>query len=46
MSSIYDALLKAGKKNETVSALGLSSQGISLEWKIVMIVLGFFLYSL
>ena len=40
MSSIYDALLKAGKKNDTVSALGLSSQGISLEWKIVMIVLG------
>ena len=40
MSSVYDALIKAGKKNETISALSLSWQGISLEWKIMILVLG------
>ena len=40
MSSVYDALIKAGKKNETISSLSLSLQGISLEWKIMILVLG------
>src|SRR5688572_20676679 len=40
MSSVYDALIKAGKKNETISALNLSLQGISLEWKMMLLVLG------
>src|SRR5262245_54999658 len=42
MSSVYDALLKARKKNETIIALSLSWQGISLEWKIIISVLGLF----
>jgi hypothetical protein len=42
MSSVYDALIKAGKKNETINALSLSWQGISLEWKIIISVLGLF----
>ena len=40
MSSVYDALTKAGKKNETISALSLSLRGISIEWKIMILVLG------
>ncbi|MEX0802063.1 MAG: hypothetical protein WD688_01900 [Candidatus Binatia bacterium] len=40
MSSVYDALIKAGKKAETISALSLSWQGISVEWKIMSVVLG------
>jgi sensor histidine kinase regulating citrate/malate metabolism len=40
MSSVYDALRKAGKRNETMSALSFSRQGISLEWKIVLFVVG------
>src|SRR5262249_34445704 len=40
MSSVYDALIKAGKKNETIGSLSLSLQGISLEWKIMIPVLG------
>ena len=40
MSSVYDALIKAGKRNETISALSLSWQGIRLEWKIMILVLG------
>jgi hypothetical protein len=40
MSSVYDALIKAGKRNETISALSLSWQGIGLEWKIMILVLG------
>jgi len=40
MSSVYDALIKAGKRNETISALSLSWQGISLEWKIMVLALG------
>lgn len=40
MSNVYDALIKAGKKNETISALGLSWRGIGLEWKIIIPVLG------
>lgn len=40
MSSVYDALIKAGKRNETISSLSLSLQSISLEWKIMTLVLG------
>src|SRR4030095_12496231 len=40
MISVYDALIKAGKRNETISALSLSWQGIGLEWKIMILVLG------
>jgi nitrogen fixation/metabolism regulation signal transduction histidine kinase len=40
MSNVYDALTKAGEKNQTMSALGLSLQGISLDWKIMILVLG------
>jgi sensor histidine kinase regulating citrate/malate metabolism len=40
MSNVYDALIKAGKKNETISALGLSWQVIGLEWKIIIPILG------
>ena len=40
MSSVYDALIKAGKRNETISALSLSWQGISLEWKIMVFIVG------
>jgi sensor histidine kinase regulating citrate/malate metabolism len=40
MSSVYDALIKAEKKTETLSALSRSWQGISLEWKIMISVLG------
>jgi sensor histidine kinase regulating citrate/malate metabolism len=40
MSSVYDALTKAEKKNQTISALRLSWQGIGLEWKIIILVLG------
>ena len=40
MSSVYDALIKAEKKTETLSDLSRSWQGISLEWKIMISVLG------
>lgn len=40
MSSVYDALIKAGKRNETISSLSLSWQGIGLEWKIMVLALG------
>src|SRR5262247_208298 len=40
MSSAYDAPIKAGKENETIGSLRLSLQGISLEWKIMIPVLG------
>jgi sensor histidine kinase regulating citrate/malate metabolism len=40
MSSVYDALVKAGKKNETISVLSLSWQGIGLDWKIMVFVVG------
>lgn len=41
MSSVYDALTKAGKKPQTSDALAVSWQGLSLEWKIMLMVLGF-----
>ncbi|HXV79784.1 MAG TPA: hypothetical protein VEG60_07880 [Candidatus Binatia bacterium] len=40
MSSIYDALRKAGRGNEARSPLGLPWQGISFERKIAIILLG------
>jgi sensor histidine kinase regulating citrate/malate metabolism len=40
MSSVYDALTKAGKKTETSSALTASWQDISLEWKMLMLAVG------
>jgi sensor histidine kinase regulating citrate/malate metabolism len=42
MSSVYDALTKAGKKAETSGTLAVSWQGLSLEWKIMLVVLGLF----
>src|SRR3990172_406603 len=38
MSNVYDALIKAKGRNETISPLSLLR--ISLEWKIMMLVLG------
>jgi sensor histidine kinase regulating citrate/malate metabolism len=35
MSNVYDALIKAGKRNETIRPLSLSWQNVSLEWKIM-----------
>jgi sensor histidine kinase regulating citrate/malate metabolism len=40
MSSVYDALIKAGKKAENSGALAVSWQGLNLEWKIMLVVLG------
>jgi hypothetical protein len=40
MSSVYDALTKAGKKAETSGALAVSWQGLSREWKIMLLVIG------
>ena len=40
MSSVYDALTKAGKKAENSGALAVSWQGLSLEWKIMLLVIG------
>jgi sensor histidine kinase regulating citrate/malate metabolism len=42
MSSVYDALIKAESKNETLNALSLSLRRTSLEWKILILVLGVF----
>jgi sensor histidine kinase regulating citrate/malate metabolism len=40
MSNIYDALIKAAKRPKTIRPLSLSLQGMSLEWKIMLLVLG------
>jgi sensor histidine kinase regulating citrate/malate metabolism len=40
MSSVYDALIKAESKNETLNALSLSLRRASLEWKVLILVLG------
>jgi sensor histidine kinase regulating citrate/malate metabolism len=40
MSNVYDALIKATTKNATIRPLSLSWQGISLERKITILVLG------
>jgi hypothetical protein len=42
MSSIYDALIKARRKNETISVFSLSWQAVSLEWKIIISVVALF----
>jgi len=43
MSNIYDALIKAEKKNDTMDALGRSWQALSIDWKIMILVLGILL---
>ena len=40
MSSIYEALTKAGNKRESTSVFTIASQGIRLEWKIIIAVVG------
>ena len=40
MSSIYEALTKAGNKSESTSVFTISSQGIRIEWKIIIAVVG------
>ena len=40
MSSVYDALTKAGKKAEASGKLAGSWQGLNLQWKIMLVVLG------
>jgi sensor histidine kinase regulating citrate/malate metabolism len=40
MSSVYDALTKAGKKAEASGELAGSWQGLNLQWKIMLVVLG------
>jgi Single cache domain 3 len=40
MSSVYDALTKAGKKAEASGELAGSWQGLSLQWKIMLLFIG------
>ena len=40
MSSVYDALTKAGKKAESSGTLAVSWQGLNLKWKIMLLVFG------
>jgi sensor histidine kinase regulating citrate/malate metabolism len=40
MSSVYDALTKAGKKAEASGELAGSWQGLNLQWKIMLVVFG------
>ena len=40
MSSVYDALIKAGKKAERKGTLAVSWQGLNLRWKIMLLVFG------
>jgi sensor histidine kinase regulating citrate/malate metabolism len=40
MSSVYDALTKAGKNAEASGELAGSWQGLSLQWKIMLLVIG------
>jgi hypothetical protein len=40
MSNIYDALIKAEKKNETINALSRSWQGLTVDWKVMIPVFG------
>jgi sensor histidine kinase regulating citrate/malate metabolism len=40
MSSVYDALIKAGKKTESSGTLAVSWQGLNLKWKIMLLVFG------
>ena len=42
MSSVYDALTKAEKKNQTSGALAVSWHGLSFEWRVMVVVLGLF----
>jgi len=40
MSNVYDALTKAAKRPETIRPLTLSWQGISLEWRFMVLIFG------
>ena len=40
MSNIYDALTKANKPPKPLGSLSVSLRGMSLEWKIMLLVLG------
>ena len=40
MSNVYDALTKATKREETIRPLTLSWQGISLEWRFMVLIFG------
>jgi sensor histidine kinase regulating citrate/malate metabolism len=40
MSNVYDALIKAAKRPKTIRPLSVSLQGMSLEWKIMLLVVG------
>lgn len=40
MSNVYDALIKTERRNETIRALRLSWEDISLEWKVITLVFG------
>ena len=40
MSSVYDALIKAGKKAESAGTLAVSWQRLNLKWKIMLAVFG------
>ena len=40
MSNVYDALTKATKRQETIRPLTLSWQGISLEWRFMVLIFG------
>jgi sensor histidine kinase regulating citrate/malate metabolism len=46
MSSVYDALTKAGKKTETLGALTVSWRGISLRSKILALLVGLLLVAI
>ena len=43
MSNVYDALTKATKREETIRPLTLSWQGISLEWRFMVLIFGLML---
>ena len=40
MSNVYDALIKAAKRPKTIGPLSVSLRGMSLEWKILLLVFG------
>ena len=40
MSNVYDALIKATKRPKTIRPLSVSLRGMSLEWKILLLVFG------
>jgi sensor histidine kinase regulating citrate/malate metabolism len=40
MSNVYDALIKTAKRQETIRPLTLSWQGVSLEWRFMVLIFG------